>query len=225
MDDSMVIQRQHELVTMQQDEVVQRSRPSRILAGQLRIEQDGTAFYCLFVGGNPRADIASGIVGFGDTPEEATAAFDAAWVARVTGRYVYGASPRWQRAVMGWSIGYDGTWQRDIGYGVPAFCDHPRCKAEIDRGLAYVCGGEPYGGDKGCGLYFCGKHGGGFLCSRCRNRKRPFTAKPDHPDWMRHKLTDESWEQWRKENMAEVSAMGLALIEGSQEIPPPQEEQ
>ena len=28
---------------------------------------------------------------------------------------------------MGWSIGYDTNWKRDIGYGVPAKCDHPRC--------------------------------------------------------------------------------------------------
>lgn len=108
---------------------------------------------------------------------------------------------------MSWSIGFDSNWQRDIGYGVPAFCDHPRCKAEIDRGLSYVCGGEPYGGDKGCGLYFCGEHrSGGWgvgvvnRCSRCRHRKQPFAAKPDHPRWIAHKLTDESWATWRDEN-------------------------
>lgn len=101
---------------------------------------------------------------------------------------------------MGWSIGFDSHWQRDIGYGVPAYCDHPRCTAEIDRGLAYVCGGEPYGGERGCGLYFCGTHGGGFLCSRCRHRKRPFEAKPDHPRWTRHKLTHHSWAQWRADH-------------------------
>lgn len=39
---------------------------------------------------------------------------------------------------MGWSVGFDENWQRDIGYGVPAYCDHPQCKAEIDRGLDYV---------------------------------------------------------------------------------------
>lgn len=59
---------------------------------------------------------------------------------------------------MSWAIGFDEKWQRDIGYGVPAYCDHPGCKAEIDRGLPYVCGGEPYGGSNGCGLYFCEKH-------------------------------------------------------------------
>lgn len=111
---------------------------------------------------------------------------------------------------MGWSIGYDSNWSRDIGYGVPAFCDHPRCKAKIDRGLSYVCGGEPYGGEKGCGLYFCGAHSGGSLCSRCRNRKPAFTPKPDHPDWIRHKLTHESWGMWRAEHAAEVAALATA---------------
>lgn len=59
---------------------------------------------------------------------------------------------------MGWEIGYDDRWKRDIGYGVPAVCDHPGCNTEIDRGLSYVCGGEPYGGEMGCGLFFCYEH-------------------------------------------------------------------
>ena len=47
---------------------------------------------------------------------------------------------------MGWSLGFDDKWNRDIGYGVPAYCDHPKCSVEIDRGLAYVCcDQEPYG--------------------------------------------------------------------------------
>jgi len=50
---------------------------------------------------------------------------------------------------MGWSIGFDSSWNRDIGYGVPAYCDHPKCSKKIDRGLSYVCGGEPYGGGGG----------------------------------------------------------------------------
>lgn len=108
---------------------------------------------------------------------------------------------------MGWSIGYDSMWQRDIGYGVPAYCDHPDCDAEIDRGLGYVCGGEPYGGDKGCGLYFCGRHGGGFLCERCEDDSNPFQPKQDHPEWIHHKLMNESWQRWRDENPEEVARM------------------
>lgn len=99
---------------------------------------------------------------------------------------------------MSWGIGFDDKWDRDIGYGVPAYCDHPGCNAEIDRGLSYVCGGEPYGGDKGCGLYFCDKHGGGGRCSRCKKGRDPFDAKPDHPDWIAHKATHPSWEEWRQ---------------------------
>jgi hypothetical protein len=106
---------------------------------------------------------------------------------------------------MGWSIGFDSNWQRDIGYGVPAYCDHPKCNARIDRGLSYVCGGEPYGGEVGCGLYFCYEHLQGWrgehrVCSRCAVYKRPYKhPKPDHPDWIHFKATDESWAEWRKD--------------------------
>jgi hypothetical protein len=99
---------------------------------------------------------------------------------------------------MGWSIGFDTRWGRDIGYGVPATCDHPGCRAKIDRGLAYVCGGEPYGGEDGCGLYFCEKHGGGSHCERCRAGVEPFKPKPDHPQWVRFKAKDPSWAEWRE---------------------------
>lgn len=101
---------------------------------------------------------------------------------------------------MGWSIGHDSNHGgRDVGYGVPAFCDHPGCGVEIDRGLAHVCGGEPYGGDRGCGLYFCGQHGGGMRCERCDGRRRkPFPPTFDHPAWIAHKLTDPSWAKWRE---------------------------
>jgi hypothetical protein len=108
---------------------------------------------------------------------------------------------------MGWSIGYDENWQRDIGYGVPATCDHPGCGAKIDRGLDYVCGSEPYGGECGCGLYFCTKHlewGSERrpvqLCQRCKHGKKPFAPTPDRLEWSRHKATDPSWAEWRREN-------------------------
>ena len=116
---------------------------------------------------------------------------------------------------MSWSIGYDARWSRDIGYGVPAYCDHPRCNAEIDRGLGHVCGGEPYGGEKGCGLYFCGEHLLGYQPQRCpkcaRYDHKPYQPKPDHPDWIRHKLTDESWAKWRGENLGKLKAMRAGL--------------
>ncbi len=106
---------------------------------------------------------------------------------------------------MGWSIGFDSNWNRDIGYGVPCLCDYPKCNEEIDRGLSYVCGGEPYGGENGCGLYFCSEHmkfteHGIQLCERCLKNKEPFKPKKDIKEWIVWKLKDESWEEFRKEN-------------------------
>lgn len=108
---------------------------------------------------------------------------------------------------MGWSIGYDTNWERDIGYGVPAYCDHPGCQVEIDRGLSYVCGDEPYGGEYGCGLFFCPEHARGVhqQCARCRGGHPPFKQiAPEHPRWIQHKLTHESWATWRERNSAWV---------------------
>ena len=104
---------------------------------------------------------------------------------------------------MGWSIGFDSRRNRDIGYGVPATCDFPGCGADIDRGMGYVCGGEPYGGEHGCGLYFCGEHligGRPQQCDRCIDEQPPFEATPDTREWIEWKLTDESWAAWRDEN-------------------------
>lgn len=104
---------------------------------------------------------------------------------------------------MGWEIGYDTNWKRDIGYGVPALCDHPRCKKEIDRGLRYVCcGEEPYGGENGCGLYFCFSHlrfGEHRSCKRCAKGKEPFKPKPELKRWTKHKEMHPSWAKWRRE--------------------------
>jgi len=100
---------------------------------------------------------------------------------------------------MSWAIGFDVKWDRDIGYGVPAMCDSPHCNVEIDRGLSYVCGGKPYGGEWGCGLYFCEKHHP-YLhsrCTRCHNHKPPYKPKPDLMSWINFKETDESWAEWR----------------------------
>ena len=99
---------------------------------------------------------------------------------------------------MGWSAGWDHNWKRDIGYGVPAWCDHPDCDEVINRGLVHVCGNECYGGDDGCGLFFCGKHlSAGSLCERCEVQGDIFIAKPDHPRWLQHKATHPSWAEWR----------------------------
>lgn len=58
---------------------------------------------------------------------------------------------------MGWAhiVLPDG---REVGYAVEATCDKDGCKARIDRGLAYVCGGMHEGDEHGCGNYFCPGH-------------------------------------------------------------------
>jgi len=112
---------------------------------------------------------------------------------------------------MGWSVGYDDNWKRDIGYGVPSICDHPGCQVAIDRGLSFVCGGDPYGGEHGCGLYFCREHltyagdcrDNAQLCKHCYAGKgNTYSPTPDTPEWIHHKATHASWAQWRAEQEA-----------------------
>jgi len=98
------------------------------------------------------------------------------------------------------------------GYGVPAICEHPKCNKEIDRGMDYACGGEPFS-QYGCDRYFCGNHlvfhrfNTGFnsrecklVCERCAEKKNSFPYKPEAKEWLKHILKDKSWEKWRKEN-------------------------
>lgn len=129
---------------------------------------------------------------------------------------------------MSWSIGYDTNHRRDVGYGVPATCDHPGCDKEIDRGLSYICGSDIGGGEHGCGLFFCADHltytgrrdsnreiSHPQLCERCakRSKKGSFDPTPDVPEWIRHKLRDKSWATWRKENPEKVKKMKQQLKE------------
>jgi hypothetical protein len=79
---------------------------------------------------------------------------------------------------MGWAHCGTDDMGREIGYGIPATCDHPDCNKPIDRGLAYCCGGM-HGGQGyydedlkvyfGCGRYFCTEHLSalGNLCAEC----------------------------------------------------------
>lgn len=114
--------------------------------------------------------------------------------------------------------------ERFGGYGVPAICEYPDCTEEIDRGISYACGGEPFS-DKGCDRYFCGKHKSFVafkedgskcrhrsdcecesveLCERCKNNKPSFPYKPETKEWMKFQLKDSSWKEWRKENPEKV---------------------
>ncbi len=109
--------------------------------------------------------------------------------------------------MMYWAIGYDEHWNRDIGFDVPAICDHPDCIAAIHRGVDHVCGGEPYGGDSGCGLYFCEAHleskaldDGAEptpVCAQCASGKPAFEPTPDTKEWVNYKETSNYWAGWR----------------------------
>lgn len=113
---------------------------------------------------------------------------------------------------MSWAVGYDSKWKRDIGYEVPARCDFPKCSSIIDRGLSYVCGSEPFGGERGCGLYFCSQHlfhtwgeePMVTVCMNCIYNRPPHKPTPDIYKWSNHKLTDPSWKEWRDANPEEV---------------------
>jgi len=125
---------------------------------------------------------------------------------------------------MGYEIGFDSDWNRDIGYGVPATCDHPGCLKKIDRGLSYVCGGDAYGGVFGCGLFFCSEHLNYYgkkqlkgiitvpLCYRCGHYKQPYKPTADLSEWLTFKLKDKSWALWRKKYPAEVSLIKKQLL-------------
>lgn len=117
--------------------------------------------------------------------------------------------------------------ERFGGYGVPAICEQPECTKEIDRGMSFACGDEPFS-EYGCDRYFCSEHryyvyfkdNGARcrhqndcgchaveLCKRCKNGKSPFPYKPEHPDWIKHILTDKTWAQWRKNNPKKVKEL------------------
>ncbi len=126
----------------------------------------------------------------------------------------------------------NGRWG---GYGVPAYCEHPDCNEEIDRGFGYACGGEPFS-EYGCDQYFCSKHLQmvGFqdngelypdylcdhdysdkcecvwkeVCESCATgHKVSFPYKPEHPTWIKHLLKDKSWATWRKNNPQKVKEL------------------
>ena len=58
---------------------------------------------------------------------------------------------------MGWGTGTNADG-REVGYMVSGVCEAEGCGAEIDLGLAYVCGDMHDGGAYGCGRYFCYDH-------------------------------------------------------------------
>lgn len=110
---------------------------------------------------------------------------------------------------MGYQVYRDGS--RWAGYGVPAECDLAGCHERIDRGMAYKCWTwepTPDGIDgeevEGCGLFFCDEHS--------HHPDHPGAEpKPDTAEWMKHMLTNDSWQAWRDENPAEVKKITALL--------------
>lgn len=49
------------------------------------------------------------------------------------------------------------------------------------------------------------------LCARCLTGDDPYPLKPEHPEWLAHVLSDESWKQWRIDNPERVEAYTEAL--------------
>ncbi|KKK96791.1 hypothetical protein LCGC14_2659210 [marine sediment metagenome] len=86
---------------------------------------------------------------------------------------------------MGW--GDCGTDEdgRPIGYYFDAACDEEGCEEEIDRGLAYACGGMHGFEEGGCDKYFCGKHmfiGGRVqMCTPCQDAHGKLTVSECYP--------------------------------------------
>lgn len=77
---------------------------------------------------------------------------------------------------MGWANCGTDSKGRPIGYAFPATCDHPGCHNQIDRGLAYACGGMHGKGEISCEGYFCEQHRPTYIehegdtsqiCSQC----------------------------------------------------------
>jgi hypothetical protein len=84
---------------------------------------------------------------------------------------------------MGWAGPFQLADGRMGGYAVRASCDREDCEAEVDRGLAYVCGEMHDGDENSCGGYFCPDHlfmGIGLpnqMCEACADR-----YEREHPD-------------------------------------------
>lgn len=108
---------------------------------------------------------------------------------------------------MGYAVGHNG--HRWVGYRVPAECDFVGCREKIVRGMAFLCGGgylydyleddyEDYGWEdewwSGCEdqFYFCGSH------SYHPDHAGNMEEKGESPEWLRHIMTDETWEEWRR---------------------------
>ena len=144
---------------------------------------------------------------------------------------------------MSWCIGFSKEQNRDVGYGVPAICDHPGCSNAINRGIGYLCC-EDISHVASCQGYFCEDHRHNYTLGDELEDMEPEELEEleelgvniDDPEtqlriaegdiirchhqaierkesavWLEHCLTDDSWETWRNQNPAMVTAYQKAL--------------
>jgi hypothetical protein len=103
---------------------------------------------------------------------------------------------------MGYSVYWaNGRWQ---GYGIPAYCDYPGCSEEIDRGMRFQHEEDLENGTPS--VFVCNKHQETLI------EEIEVDYDREHPEWLKHILTDESWELWREENPEIVSKYKKLLI-------------
>lgn len=127
---------------------------------------------------------------------------------------------------MGYGLYFSDKNNRFQGYNMHAYCDHPGCKNEIDRGMGYACCDNPEH-TASCGGFYCEEHkhqlvyqdeledmsdedlkrlgidsreeqahdeDDGIIC--CTHK--PIEKDKEHPTWLKHVLTDETWQEWRE---------------------------
>lgn len=89
---------------------------------------------------------------------------------------------------MGYSVyWHNGRWQ---GYGVPAYCDYPECKEELNRGMGYS---HSQDNESPPSVFCCDKH-------IYKDIESFEVEDKEHPEWINHLLNDNSWKQWRTLN-------------------------
>jgi len=99
---------------------------------------------------------------------------------------------------MGYAVYWaNGRWQ---GYGVPAYCDYPGCKEEIIRGIGHSIDYVEIGSGMGYAHDEEENYPNVFCCSEHQDQELNsfMPEKKEHPKWLNHILTDDSWKQWRE---------------------------
>ena len=125
---------------------------------------------------------------------------------------------------------------RISGYGVPAYCDHPNCMNEIDRGMAYACCGGIHRSES-CGGFYCSEHEAPIIsedeleglddeekqdvlesyglseaplfdeCGIAYICNHPPIEFKEHPHWIKHISNDSTWSTFRENDAEKFNAL------------------